>query len=648
MSGIPLDFPKYAPLTSAGPEYDGNPLNNPFSGSNLTNYFSQEFLTEYEKNKGTLNKTASMKYRERLIEVANGFITGDAKYLNAVSPLVTNINPIHPFLEPSGAIRVQVPLPQSMDELFILCDQILGNKTTNPGKNLDKYKLTPKGLADPGFPFPWVNMEKERHYLKNGEKPYNRGLMIWDDPSGYAGINPDIRFPNLTLLLLSIMFQQTDIEAYGARGRYGDPTLKRLLDGHGVQCDDSTPSHRMLHFLIFNADSGMPMGYISAAVYKTKMTISDKETEINTIFNHYAFVPKTSLAFSDELKITEVLYIYMLGYVATYITGAPLAEHFVVAHSDKSPAVKAACKVGKYFSENAAIYKKIADDAFDAIMVLKDQEKPFKLPASVEGFPQIQFYDQSTVPRDDPGEEVPVAGERFYTNVYKNYVDVVRKLYPGVDIPDRLRNGKLEDKHLPALRKIAVNYGYEDEETLLKWMKSWGSFINGKDMLSLIDKDGYVQDGFPINDRKQLHAINTVSLLDTPINKDDPYLLKFRRLILEFLIQVAKDGNTGNREYGKMPRLTDFAYMMTYQIPVGNDSPIHWGVTYATRSLIKSFSLSKENHDKVKFLGKAAQALHNNYCTIGEAVIMTAAFDSALLGWGAWKAFLRFLKPSKL
>src|SRR5690606_21558301 len=182
--------------------------------------------------------------------------------------------------------------------------------------------------------------------------------------------------------------------AYGARGRYGDPTLKRLVDGHGVQCNDDRPSHRMLHLLVFNADSGMPMGYISAAVYKTKVLVSGEEKVVDTIFNHYAFLPKTSGEFGGMLKMTEVLYIYMLAYVACYISGKPLIDHFVVAHSDKSPAVKAACKVGKYIKENAPIYKKIADDAFNAITIMKPGDEPLKLPANVEGFPQIQFYDQ--------------------------------------------------------------------------------------------------------------------------------------------------------------------------------------------------------------------------------------------------------------
>src|SRR5690554_882000 len=112
MSEVPLDFPKYAPLTDSGPEYDGNPDKNPFRGTTLRNYFSEDFLKEYQDNasKGVISSRAV--YMARLVEVAKGFISSDNRYLNAVSPLVTNINPIHPFLEPSGAIRVQIPLPQ--------------------------------------------------------------------------------------------------------------------------------------------------------------------------------------------------------------------------------------------------------------------------------------------------------------------------------------------------------------------------------------------------------------------------------------------------------------------------------------------------------------------------------------------------------
>tara|TARA_R100000005_G_scaffold96723_2_gene86756 strand:- start:16311 stop:18287 length:1977 start_codon:yes stop_codon:yes gene_type:complete len=650
MSDKPVDFPKYAPLTVAGEEYDGNPDKNPFKGSSIENYFSKQFVLELKQRRKDVGISSRIAYMLDLERVAIGFIKGDPDVLNAVSPLVTNINPVHPFLEPSGAIRVQVPLPQNMEQLYILCEQILGNKTVNKMPNLDKYKLTPKGLSDPKFPFPWVYNGKEEIYLKKGQKPYERGLMIWDDPSGYAGINPEIRFPNLTLLLLSIMFQQTDVDAYGARGRYGDATLKRLLDGHGIQCSEEKPSHRMLSMISFDCESGMPKGYISAAVYKTTVPLQGgKSVTVDTIFNHYAFVPNCSPTFQSNLKMTQAMYIYMLGYTSCYITGKPLLDHYLVAHSDKSPAIKAVCDAGKYISANKEIYAKIADDAFDAITPVASRGSTFKEKASVAEFPHIQFYDQSTVPRDDPGEEVPVPSDRFYIPVYRDYINLIKSKKPEAVIPAILSNGGLQEKHLPALREIAVRYGYKDEAPLLKWMRTPGSYkpLGARVLLPLLDDTDSVPDNFPINDRKQIFRVDPTGLDPQP-NSESGKLEDFRADILYFLIKVAKDGNTGNIDYpGALPRLTDFAFMVTYQIPIGYRSAIDWGVTYTISHLITSFSLFQQN--KIKYLGKNASDLHNSLITVGASAMQTAVFNVMIGTLGVAQGVAEYIrsKPKK-
>ncbi|MZR30410.1 hypothetical protein [Sneathiella litorea] len=637
-------FPDYAPLTKAGPEYGKINRVNPFSGYTLRNFFSEEFREGLE-SKLSREPSNQDQYKRALLRVAEGFINGEEEVLMKVSPLVTGINPIHPFLEPSGAIRVQVPLPSNMEQLYILTDQILGNKTANSPNN-DMYKLTPKGLADPDFPAPWLQAGNEKLYLK-GSAPYNRGLMIWDDPSGYAGVNTKHRFPNLTLLLLSIVFQQTDVDAYGARGRYGDATLKRLLDGHGIQCSDEIPPHRIIALISFDSDSGMPKGYITAATYETEVPSTKGGTEMaKVIFNHYAFVPKSSdvPVGPKSMKMTEAMYVYMLAYITSYVTELPLKDHLLVAHSDKSPALKAVCKSFHYYPGNKMKYKMVADGAYNAITPIASREGGLKEDAEVAEFPHIQFYDQSTVPRDDPGEEVPVPADRFYTPVYMDFCRIVKKKNPGAIIPEHLVNGKIESKHIPKLREIAKKYGYSDESPLLIWMQSTGSYEFQEVQLgaSLIDEELRVAPNFPINDRANFSCINTDKLTPKP-NLEGQSLAAFQKDIQLFLIQVAKDGNTGNIDYGSIPRLTDFAYMVTYQIPTGYSSPMDWGVAMAVQHMALSFAWLQNN--KINFLGPIVSKAHQKILKKDIVFLGTTAAGILIMSYGLVGALKTLSSP---
>ena len=159
-------------------------------------------------------------------------------------------------------------------------------------------------------------------------------------------------------------------------------------------------------------------------------------------------------------------------------------------------------------------------------------------------------------------------------------------------MPAELINGKINQSHLLKLQRIAKEYGYVDEKPILAWMKTLGSFSRGKNTEPdfLIDPESRVNDSFPINDRKQKDCIQIDGLDPKP--KGDT--AKFQKEILYFLIQVAKDGNTGNIDHKPIPRLTDFAYMVSYQPPTDYRQAMPWGVAIAMRYLAASFA-AKQN-----------------------------------------------------
>jgi SNF family Na+-dependent transporter len=136
--------------------------------------------------------------------------------------------------------------------------------------------------------------------------------------------------------------------------------------------------------------------------------------------------------------------------------------------------------------------------------------------------------------------------------------------------------------------------------------------------------------------------------LDPQPNSESGKLEDFRADILYFLIKVAKDGNTGNIDYpGALPRLTDFAFMVTYQIPIGYRSAIDWGVTYTISHLITSFSLFQQN--KIKYLGKNASDLHNSLITVGASAMQTAVFNVMIGTLGVAQGVAEYIrsKPKK-
>lgn len=536
------------------------------------------------------------------------------------------LSPVHPFLEAAGAIRVQVPLPRTVDELYQLTEVILNHNDNNS----DEYLFKETGFLDPELPaliFDLVSGTRMRSTSFDAPaKPTNidRKLAILDDGSGYGGARTGNRCPNLLGLLVSILYQTTDLTNYGARGRYGDRVLKRFLDGHAIDCDTKKYKPlRMISTFIFDADTGMPYGFVSTTGYTLEVsalkassnTSNSSPVDVPVIFHDSAFVPSDNprnplfspLWTLPWNKTTTEMYLYTYAYICNYVTHRAPTHHIIVGHSDKVAAIKSMTKSFFYDGDGNLrkkdIYEQVTNDLYHRINASPTLDVELDIP----GFPSVLLSDRSNVPVDDPGEEVPIPGDRFYVPMYEEYKKYVNKFADFANsefkkVPEFLVNGEYKsDIFMHKFNKYYEDYKINapkiNENQLEVWLRSEECFKKSKeqiigsppietDYLRLNKSDptsaeewmksyntaleNRINRNYPMNDTNKWKKLNVdtlrknLDLQDSVKTKEEETL--FARAIHAGITQCAKTGNTGNIAYISkeanviVPRLTEFAW----------------------------------------------------------------------------------------
>ncbi|MBE7638385.1 hypothetical protein GUA87_16120 [Sneathiella sp. P13V-1] len=537
---------------------------NPYINASLDKFIPQRIL----------NKETKSQYELDLISYAR-FIT----CLSKVPSDYPDIHPIHPFLEDGGALRVEVPLPKSGREFITLMTVILGNETIGNETNIDQYQVSSppfqkRGLLAENFPaqrFEAANdpATKDRH----GDR--KREVLLWPDACRtFNNDGGEAGSPNFYLLMCSILFQQTDLREYGKRGRYGKSVLRRLTDGY-TYTPERPSDNLMLSIIWIDAQTGLPYGFYNTGFYE----------DLNTAFLNYTFiVDQTKVVWEGAhkpVKTTSYTIALAVEYYAAHF-GRKFEEINLVIHTDK---MLAALSTGSLITqlENREEAEKICDRVFREIRVGEffkyvNLEEPIRAyqgrhPEKQEDrltlgalrkMSMIYAVDQSTVPLNDPGEEVPEPENVFYEVLYSMYGEMASKKIGG-EIPKELTNGKITDEDIEEIADFAMC----DKRLVENWLKS----INADDesLKPLITADRTVSSNFDINRQDSWKKIQPELLKQILNASGDEAIEEIRKKTARVLTRAAKRGNTGNRYYmmddgSNFPRLTEFAIFMTGKI----------------------------------------------------------------------------------
>ncbi len=298
-------------------QYFANPFNQPLNNAKKSMFFP-------------LNWQASTNYEKKLVAVAEDFIKNTNKEVSAHSmkEVMSGLNPLHPFLEVGGALRTQVPLPMSMEELYSLVDIILNNNKNNT----DAWKMPKDGFKTTDIKTA-IRVDEGKAILPwSGEnKKIDRSILVWDDVAGSAGINTEDTAPNFFKLLGSIIFQRCDEIAYNARGRYGAHVLRRLIDGHAYPNKDKS---RTVVAFAYDRKTGFPYGYYAGLLSNTDTELSScvpgsKENNIElsatvpSVLLNYTFC-KDAPDGEYGRRTTWLMTSHLLAYSSKYFSGLPI------------------------------------------------------------------------------------------------------------------------------------------------------------------------------------------------------------------------------------------------------------------------------------------------------------------------------------
>lgn len=571
---------------------------NPFYRKDLSDYFPDRWRpgSDYE---------ISLKATKELFETAQ-----------EIPGMLSGRSPVHPFLEVGGGLRVQVPLPETMAELKELCDVVLR-------KSHDNWRLTEAGFTK-GSHLPELSKcfdIGDGKRLKNlREHPdvsfrywqnTKRGLLLWDDPAGKAGINSQ-KCPDLICLIGSIIYQRSDMISYGgARGRYPAHVVRRLLDGHAYENENRA---RSIFAFVVDQEDGYPYGYYHGVVTKSEVNLTDfsrdgKETKVTvpSILLNYTF----SVDYCDRetVKTTMAMRAALTAYVSKYVTGLPTHYHYMAVHTDKCAA---AISTGGQLSQEVSqigrsIHKAIADTCFEMINRRGDVEpvkEEFLCDPEYNG---IVLVDPSTVPPFDVGEEVASRGNPFYDTIYPTYYDLVRRK-TGLDINEvlgigtrgegpqdgapqgagpqgearrkvlKIVNGKIDFEKVPersegtsplmSLRQICQKYGV-GKDNMLNWFSqddclSYKRPKKGKETSSLIKRTGESEFDFTVASLFEINGLDCHKCFN-----DEQSLLE------------RSDDRPGDKLGDilgdrKAEFLQDVARTVQYWAKLGNSSNLYW------------------------------------------------------------------------
>ncbi|MCG8494098.1 MAG: hypothetical protein MI743_20985 [Sneathiellales bacterium] len=582
-------------------QYYANPYyaeDGVFNPKDLALFFPKKWWGEYP-----VNEVKNLHgYREKLVNVAIKFLTNPD-----IEHMLSGKSPIHPFLEVGGALRVQVPLPDTVEEFYILTSAVLDKENEN---NFDQWQFPEQGfsvekdnLPETAFPFLLSQQEKNQEAardakltnLNNGEKrEISRHLLLWDDMAGAKGINKTNCCPNLLKLLCSIIYQKCDMLAYGgSRGRYGPAVVRRLIDGFAYRpklAEGEAPK-RVLTAFAFD-QTGMPYGFYSGVVLipKSKLELPPKlgpvEVRIPALLLNYTFVADDQSRSAG--KTTGLLVDFMLAYTANYVTGLPPLYHMLTIHTDKCMAAKSAEKLmdNKTSDKSArSLYNSVATDVWKTIN--NNNRYHFDYPECLK-FTSLMQVDQSTVPYMDEGEEVPMPEDRFYKAIYPGYVKLIEDNCGDennkYEISEELKHGCLnaDDSDLAA---IAKKYGIEVHE-ILKALKADASLVY-RDHLSnnlsnpvLEGTELRIHNLFRVN---KADAFDDLKLAISPNTgwQNTERKNEFLKALFKVLRNAAKKGNTANEYHYernevnkndqnvKIPRLTDFGFILVGDVKLG-------------------------------------------------------------------------------
>ena len=545
---------------------------NPFYGKDLSQFFREGWTddTPYEKE---LKKTA-----EHWIQSEN------------VEDMLSGESRLHPFLEVGGALRTQVPLPTNMVDLYSLYSVVLGANE----RNTDTWKMESTGFTEkeklPLLSYPVLLGEGKRN-VNGNEVTFNRSLLIWDDVAG-ASNKEGQNAPNFLKFICSIIFQQSDISAYGGnRGRYGPAVVRRLIDGHAYP---NQHPHRTVTVFAYD-DTGFPYGFYNGVILTPKTEIlnhrvSGKKVEVGipTLLLNYTFCVDRNIS---EGKTTEHMISHLLAFSSAYVTGVPVHYHLTTIHTDKCAASKSTAKTlgNDKTVIGHEVYLDAAKDVWKTINV--DQGKNryhFDFPG--EGmFTGLVYVDESTVPYMDEGEEVPRPSDYFYKSTYCGYRKIVyekcKKLLPKI-----LENGALNQglqSKAGNFLQVCEKHGVE-HANVVSWLR-FGNTLNFTDYnrspytgpvlgLGNFQISRYLR----LNYGRLFEDIDTTRLVGREKIQDE---LQFRKDLAEVLRYSAKYGNAGNTYHWQVtesnpvgedprdgskavvPRLTDFGFII-----VGNNA----------------------------------------------------------------------------
>jgi len=559
---LPTPFFKHIQSLKGAGMFGGKELNcaNPYRGKSLNKFIPTQIL----------NKTFRSRYEDELIEYSR-FI----RSLNEVPSDYPEKNLIHPFLEESGALRVEVPLPKSGREFITLVTIILGNRTSDNIPNDDDYQVTEteyqkKGMLADDLPLKRVEIKNEPNPRDNRR----RQLAIWEDACGtYDPQKKGSR--NFFILVCSILFQQTDLREYGKRGRYGPKTLHRLIDGTANGRDALEEKALMLSLFWIDMQTGMPYGFYNTGFYKT-----DK-----TIFLNYTFLVdpvKVSLPVAPNspsvtVKATSFT-IAAAAKIYSEKTNVPVIDMNIILHTDKMLAALSTGSLIERLHDNnfcesmcERLFKDISTDKNSSIFEkldgqklvvgyspqatnLTEQEK-----RALTKMEMIYAVDQSTVPINDPGEEAPEPNTIFYKILYSFYRGFLFKRI-RLSIPQVLQNGQLYPEEINEI----ANFAMINDRDVSKWLKSDSSFQGPGPLLI---EGNLINSAFPLNNANVYEKIDEAVMIQSLDLRGMEAIKEIRQKVARVLTRAAKRGNTGNYIYGEnLPRLTEFAIFMIGRI----------------------------------------------------------------------------------
>ncbi|WP_169569393.1 hypothetical protein [Sneathiella limimaris] len=507
------------------------------------------------------NEYGGNSYFELLKQVARKLITSKieatdqmAAYHCNFDEIMSGLSKIHPFLEVGGAIRTQVPLPRNMEEFHILVDVVLHSNA---------YKNQLNRFEGDGFcSFKPVNSPTVN--LGHGIN-----MLMWNDPgNANQEFNSDYS-QSLFILITSVIYQKADIDAYGKRGRYGAETVRRLIDGFAYQIDRQHNTNELIAALVYEEETGFPFGVYVGTYFPPSFSFLDENgaTHSRSVgaysfqLNYTFLVRPASIKIPEGFKLTTLMIAGLL-LEAKRVFNCKIEKCYLTIHTDKSAAAKSTAKHLLVSEGEKDNYRAIARKVWST--VINRPLTKFRAGFEPDDFPSMFFADPSTVEVNDPAEEVPGFGDRFYRAIYPEYRKLVQNR-TGVTISRNLLNGKLNENE----------FDVDNKDQFIRELQKRNAFSNRSvEEAPVIDNDKRFHPAWEMNNRHSWGHLN-IDWGALGIKKDQKKLE-----IGMILNRQAKTGNSANSNHYKIleyapqvvydvPRLTDFAYIL-----VGNVK--HW------------------------------------------------------------------------